>query len=50
MANIPSHMRLQSDFVAMRRAPRASNVALIVMGAAIGFALAAAVLLAGLVH
>ena len=50
MANIPSHMRLQSDLIAMRRAPRSSNAALIALGASIGLAMAVVVLLSGLVH
>ena len=45
MANIPSHMRLQDDFVALRRAPRVSNSRLIALGVVIGLIVAASVLL-----
>ena len=50
MANIPSHMRLQSELIARHRAPRTSNAMLISLGSAIGLVTAVGVLLGGLMH
>ncbi|HEX4180893.1 MAG TPA: hypothetical protein VHY32_08885 [Caulobacteraceae bacterium] len=51
MANIPSHMRLQGDFIALRRPPRTtSNTMLIALGSMIGLAAAAGALMGGLIH
>jgi hypothetical protein len=49
MANIPAHMRLQTDVVAEYRAKRSSNATLIALGLSIGMALAVIALLSGLV-
>ena len=49
MANIPAHMRLQTDVVAEYRAKRSSNATLIALGLSIGMALAVVMLMSGLV-
>lgn len=49
MANIPAHMRLQNDVVALHRAKRSSNATLVALGLSIGMALAVVVLMSGIV-
>jgi hypothetical protein len=48
MANIPAHMRLQNDVVALHRTRRSSNAMLVALGLSIGMALAVVLLLSGL--
>jgi len=49
MANIPSHMKIQSDLAMTSRPSRSSTSVLISVGVVIGLASAAVALLAGLV-